>query len=350
VSPARGLSIDAPRLALAHRPTPLEPLDPALLGLDGAALPRLWVKRDDCTGLAGGGNKTRKLEFLLGAARAAGAGSVLTFGALQSNHARQTAAACACAGLRCHLVLSDKVPGREAGYGATGNVFLDELLGATVHRLGPDDDVAAAADALEARLRADGETCARVPVGGSDATGALGYADAAAELAAQCADRGFEPAWVVAATSSGGTQAGLLAGFRALGLRTAVLGVNVSEAPGRAAEAFAAHVLELARATESRLGQAPTLAAEDVHLWHGALGPGYGVPDAATLGTVRRLARRGGLLTDPVYSGKGATGLSQWLAAPEATPAAPGADAHVVFVHTGGWPALFAYRDAFRER
>jgi L-cysteate sulfo-lyase len=331
------------RIPLAHLPTPLEPLPHRALGLapvraDGAPLPRLWIKRDDCTGLAGGGNKTRKLEFLLGQARAEKADTVITFGALQSNHARQTAAACARLGLDCHLVLTDKVPGRAPEYFENGNLRLDRLLGARIHRLEAGADAAGRAAEIEADIAAAGGRAMRIPVGGSNGTGALGYARAAEELHAQCTQLGFVPDYVVTATSSGGTQAGLIAGFRALGALTRVLGVNVSEPPGPAAAAYAETLLDLTTETLDRLGRDTAVTADDVLLWHEALGPGYGEPDAGTLTAVGRMARTTGILCDPVYSGKGLAGLRDWLQGADAAAAED-----VVFLHTGGSTALFVY-------
>ena len=168
---------DLPRVALAHLPTPLEPAPRLSAALGG---PAIWFKRDDCTGLATGGNKTRKLEFLLAEARARGADTVLTFGALQSNHARQTAAACARLGLACELVLGRRVDYQGEAYEHAGNLLLDDLCGARVHQVAPADS-AAFAEQLRARLGAAGHRVYVIPAGGSNATGALGYVACAAE-------------------------------------------------------------------------------------------------------------------------------------------------------------------------
>ncbi|TVS18590.1 MAG: pyridoxal-phosphate dependent enzyme, partial [Gammaproteobacteria bacterium] len=215
---------DLPRVHLVHAPTPLEPLGALRAHMGG---PRIWMKRDDCTGLAGGGNKTRKLEYLIAEAEAEGAKAVVTFGALQSNHARQTAAACARRGLTCDLILIPAVARDEDDYSRSGNLLLDGILGARVHRLGPGQTPAAVLETVLAEHAAAGRRGYVIPAGGSNATGALGYVRAAREIAAQCRERGIYPAAVIHATSTGGTQAGLLAGFRLEGLSTRVIGINV---------------------------------------------------------------------------------------------------------------------------
>ncbi len=205
---------DFPRVPLAHLPTPLEPMERLSAELGG---PRLFVKRDDCTGLGLGGNKTRKLEFLMAEALAAGADSVITAGGVQSNHVRQTAAAAAKLGLAAHLVLTRNVPRTEDGYDRTGNILLDRLLGAEIQILPAGSDRAAAMDARAASLRAAGARPYIIPLGGSNATGALGYAACAQELMAQAEALcgGFDA--IVLACSSGGSQGGLIAGLEALG-------------------------------------------------------------------------------------------------------------------------------------
>ena len=202
-----------PRVSLAHLPTPLQPLDRLSAALGG---PRIWLKRDDCTGLGTGGNKTRKLEFLLGEAIDQAADVVLTFGAVQSNHARQTAAACASQGLECHLLLARKVPWPDPGYETLGNVQLDGLFGAHIHIL-EVADVEGHTKSLLSEFTDQSRRPYVIPVGGSNATGALGYSDCARELAIQCADQGIELTDVIHATSSAGREAVLVAGFAAIG-------------------------------------------------------------------------------------------------------------------------------------
>lgn len=324
-----------PRVRLAHAPTPLEPLDGLRKPLGGG--PRLWVKRDDATGLAGGGNKTRKLEYLLGAALAEGADCVVTTGGVQSNHARQTAAAAARLGLACELVLTRVVPDRPPGYETTGNVLLEHLLGARVHIRDGDTDRTAAMDAVADEARAKGAKPYIVPTGGSNRTGALGYARAALELVGQAAERDLRIDHVVHASSSGGTQAGLAAGLHLLGHPARVTGVDV-EADAAATEAG---VRALASEVASALGSRKPLPEAVVQVLAGHAGPAYGVPTGAMAAAVRRVARTDGLLLDPVYSGKAMAGL---IALTE--QGAFRDDENVVFLHTGGMPSIFAYGDS----
>lgn len=326
-----------PRVRLAHLPTPLEPMERLTRALGG---PRLWVKRDDQTGLAGGGNKTRKLEFLLGRALAEDADTVITCGGVQSNHARQTAAAAARLDLACELVLTRKVPGRPPAYEATGNVQLDHLLGARVHLHPAEGDRAALmADRAEA-LRRQGRRPAVFPTGGSTAVGALGYVGAALELVAQAADLGLVFDHVVVPTSSAGTHAGLLAGLTALNHPARVLGIDVEAEP----EAGRAAVAELAAATAAE-ADAPDVPPGAVHVVPGYAGDGYGIPTDEMVAAVRQAARAEGLLLDPVYNGKAMAALIGLIGSGEIPP-----EATVVFLHTGGLPGLFAYGDSFADR
>lgn len=296
--------------------------------------PRLFIKRDDCTGLATGGNKTRKLEFLLADAIGAGAELVVTQGAVQSNHVRQTAAAAAKAGLGCVALLERRVDGRDPSYETTGNVLLDDVLGARVEFLPGGTDMNAAARE-RARSLTDGGTRAYfIPGGGSNEIGALGYMRCADELAGQCAELGIGPDWVVHATGSAGTQAGLVAGMVALGGRAHVLGASVRHPRELQQEVVA----DLANRTLAHAGLGERVAAGDILVDDGFVGPGYGVPTAATLEAIRLLARHEGVLLDPVYSGKGFACLVSRIRAGEF----PEGDT-VVFVHTGGAASLFAY-------
>jgi L-cysteate sulfo-lyase len=336
-----------PRFRLGYLPTPLVPLD-RLTTIVAPAGPRVWLKRDDCTGLATGGNKTRKLEYLLADAQRAGADSVLTFGAVQSNHARQTAAACAAAGLPCHLILTRRVRSEHPAYERSGNVQLEHLLGASVDLVAPADAARAASEHLAA-LRAAGGKPYVVPTGGSNATGALGYVRCAYELLQQARALGFRLSDVVHASSSGGTQAGLIAGFAMLaesGSRPAVHGINVYE---HDAARLAATVLALARAVlqesgpaDMRSEAAAAIAPADVRVDARYLGPDYGIPDAATIAAIRLLAQCEGVLLDPVYSGKAFAGLLDRLRRGEFAGVAD-----VVFVHTGGTAVLPVYDHVF---
>ncbi len=325
----------AERLPLAHLPTPLEPLERLSRELGG---PRLWVKRDDCTGLAGGGNKTRKLEFLLGDALNRGADTVLTAGAVQSNHARQTAAACARLGLRCELFLKEARPGRGECYRHSGNVLLNRILGAKVHIL-PGE--ASAEPAMEERveaLRKEGRRPYTIPVGGSNAVGALGYVECARELSAQADGMGLEIDTVVHASASHGTQAGLAVGLAIAGAEARLLGVSVSGSSRQAR----ANVERLAAATCEHLGSPVRFAQIEVD--DRFIGEGYGIPTSEGLAAIRLLARLEGLLLDPVYTGKAMAGIVELV-----RDGRFGSDENVVFLHTGGWPALFAYQEDLAE-
>ncbi len=221
-----------PRVDLGFLPTPLEPLDRLSTSLGG---PRIWIKRDDCTGLATGGNKTRKLEFLMGDAISLGADTVITYGAVQSNHARQTAAACAKLGFECHLLLSRRVAWQHPEFETSGNVLLDRLLGAHIHFTEPANAEAASRTLIN-DLTLLGRHCYVIPTGGSNAIGALGYMRCAAEIVAQSRELGFKPDAIVHATSSGGTQAGLVAGLAAENFDCDVIGINVYDTDHAAIE------------------------------------------------------------------------------------------------------------------
>ncbi|MFQ5772976.1 MAG: D-cysteine desulfhydrase [Kiloniellaceae bacterium] len=324
-----------PRVHLAHLPTPLEPLERLSRHLCG---PRLFIKRDDCTGLALGGNKTRKLEFLMGEALAEGADTILTAGGVQSNHVRQAAAAAARLGLAAELVLTRNVPWKGPDYDETGNIQLDRLLGARlhVHPAGTDRD--AAMHRLAESLRAQGRRPYIVPVGGSNPTGALGYADAAQELALQAQDMGVDFDYVVLASSSGGTQAGLVAGLAAIGHPARVVGIDVDADP----EGVAATVQALCAATAERLAPRAAPGPHAIEVRGGYAGPAYGLPSEEMKQAVELLARLEGIVLDPVYTGKAMAGLIGLIRQGRFR-----ATDRIVFLHSGGAPALFAYRAVF---
>lgn len=316
------------RAQLATLPTPLE----AGPTLDGGA--RLWVKRDDLTGLGGGGNKARKLEFLCGEAVATGARSLVTVGAAQSNHCRMTAAAGARLGLETHLVLSGDRPDA-----ATGNQLLSMLFGAQLHFTGAEEshwgELEIAREVVTDQLVADGMVPYAIPIGGSTAVGALGYAAAFLELLDQLDTGGIRPSHVVFTSSSGGTHAGLLAGRAAAahGGRDVpdVLAIGVAKGVniGRP------DIASLANQTLTLMQSSAIVADEDVHVDASWIGDDYAVPTAAGDAAISWAARHGGWLLDRTYSGKGLSGLLGLAA-----DGRFGDD--VVFVHTGGWPALFA--------
>jgi len=326
----------APRVALGVTPTPLAYLQRLTDELGG---PRIYVKRDDLTGLAFGGNKVRKLEYLVGEALKLGCDTLVTTGAIQSNHARQTAAAAARCGLDCHLLLVDAVDQRGPEYHENGNVLLDRLLGATTIAVGPPDmDTDRALKDHARRLERRGRRPYVVPAGGSTATGCLGYVAAAAELTTQLRSQRIYPTQLFHASSSGGTQAGLSVGLEQAGFRGRLTGVAV----GTYAAEQRRRVRELIDATRRRLGLAEDPTEPDVDDHH--VGPGYGHPDHATLDAIGIFARLEGLLLDPVYTGKAAAALLSWVRDGRLTSADT-----VVLLHLGGQPSLFAYAPELRH-
>lgn len=323
------------RVRCAHLPTPLEPMPNLTRLLDG---PQLYVKRDDCTGLATGGNKARKLEFLLGDALARGADALITHGAVQSNHVRQTAAAARRYGLRCAALLERRVPGREPSYETTGNVLLDRLLGAELGFVAPETDMDTACAGLAEELRERGGKPYYIPGGGSNPVGALGYVNAALELLQQANDLGLRIDCVVHATGSTGTQAGLVCGLEGANAGIDVLGVCVR----RPAVAQEEAVYELAGATAEHVGIRGGLERPRVRANGDYVGPGYGIPTPATVEAIRLAAQHEGLLLDPVYSGKAMAGLIELCRSGFFTRGQ-----NVVFLHTGGAAALFSYEPDF---
>jgi len=324
-----------PRIKLAHLPTPLERLDRLSEALDG---PEIWIKRDDCTGLSTGGNKTRKLEFLMAEAREQGADMVMTQGATQSNHARQTAAFAAKLGMDCHLLLEDRTGSRDVNYNNNGNVFLDRIHGATTEQRGPGLDMNAEMEAVAESLRKTGRKVYTIPGGGSNATGALGYVDCAFELVGQANERGLVFDHIVHATGSAGTQAGLIAGLKAMNVNIPLLGIGV-RAPKEKQEE---NVYKLAAETAEKLGCAGVVASEDVVANCDYVGEGYGIPSPAGVEAITMFAELEAILLDPVYSGKGAAGLIDLV-----RKGYFARGQRIVFVHTGGATGLFGYTSAF---
>jgi L-cysteate sulfo-lyase len=324
-----------PRVRLAHLPTPLEPMERLSKHLGG---PRLWIKRDDCTGLSTGGNKTRKLEFLMGEALRLGADAIITQGATQSNHARQTAAAAAKFGLECHLLLEDRTGDNSPAYTLSGNVLLDRLHGASVSKRPGGADMNAEMAALAEGLRGKGRRPYVIPGGGSNPVGALGYVNAALELVSQANDIGIEVAHVVHATGSAGTQAGLVTGLVALNSGIPVLGIGVRAAKDRQEQS----VFDLCCRTADHMGLSGIVKREHVVADCDHVGPGYGLPTPAMVEAVKLLARTEAILLDPVYTGKGVAGLIDRV-----RKGFFAKDSDVVFLHTGGSAGLFGYPDAF---
>ena len=333
-SPLAGIA-RFPRVRLGHAPTPLDPAPNlgAALGVD------LWIKRDDCTGLAFGGNKVRQLEFHFGEARARGADTVLVTGAVQSNLVRIAAAAARKLGMAVHIQLEDRVADGSETYRTSGNLLLDRVLGATLHPFPEGEDEAAADAAMERRaaaLAAEGRRPYVVhSAPGPPPLGGLGYVLAAEEIVDQARGTGFDA--VVCASGSALTHAGLLVGLRALGEQVPVLGICVR----RDAASQAARVARVAGALAAMIERPDTFDAGGVDVSDAVLAPGYGRLNEAVREAMEMAARHEGLLLDPVYTGKAMAGL---IAHVRSGRIAPGS--RVLFVHTGGQPALFAYGDS----
>ncbi len=314
-----------PHLPMAFLPTPLQPLPRLSARLGGSSL---WVKRDDQTGLALGGNKARKLEYLLGEAIAQAADTLITTGAPQSNHARQTAAAAARAGLQCALVLRGDPPAD-----LTGNLLLDRLLGAEIAWAGTRSTSEVMGEVAD-ELRARGQRPYLIPLGGSNAVGAVGYVAAMREFIEQCQQAGIAFDAIVFATSSGGTQAGLVVGGRQTGYAGRIVGISVDNGAGE----FRQLLVPLADATAARLGLSPSFKASDFDVRDEYLGGGYGVMGRAEREAIELAAQSEGLLVDPVYTGRALAGLIDLIRRGEFK-----SGQNVLFWHTGGAPALFAY-------
>ena len=308
------------RIRFAHLPTPIESIPRLEKALNG---PHLLVKRDDQTGLAFGGNKTRKLEFLVAEAQATGADTLITAGALQSNHCRQTAAAAAKFGFDCLLVLVGKPPAQ-----VSANLLLDQLLGAKIIWTEKENRNGTLIDTFE-NVLANGHKPYLVPYGGSNSTGALGYAFAMEEFVGQA----VKADWIVFASSSGGTQAGLVLGARLFDYPGKLLGISVDEPQ----TALQEHVAKLASETSERFGSRFEFDSNQVLVNADYAAPGYGILTDAERESIQFFAKQEGLLLDPVYTGRAAAGLIDLIRKgffkKEET---------VLFWHTGGQPALFA--------
>lgn len=324
-----------PRHFLAHLPTPLEKLNRLTAELGG---PEIWIKRDDCTGLSTGGNKTRKLEFLMAEAEAAGADMVMTQGATQSNHARQTAAFAAKLGMECHILLEDRTGYNHASYNQNGNVLLDHLHGATTEKRPAGGDMNAEMEKVAERFRAEGRKVYTIPGGGSNPTGALGYVNCAFELLGQVNDRGLRIDHILHATGSAGTQAGLVTGLKAINAGIPLLGIGVRAPKPKQEE----NVFALAQATAEKLGCAGVVARADVVANCDYVGDGYGIPSESGLEAIRLFAELEGILLDPVYSAKGAAGMVDLIRKGQFRKGE-----RIVFLHTGGAAGLFGYDFAF---
>jgi L-cysteate sulfo-lyase len=322
-----------PRLGLANLPTPLEPMKRLTDHLDG---PRLWVKREDATGLGFGGNKLRKLDYVLHEAISRGADTIVSGGVVQSNSQRQVAAAAAKLGLSCHLaVYHGRLEPPTPEYKTSGNAFLNRLFGAQLHDVPWTGDRNAAIHTLVDDLKAKGHEPYFVPYGVSSALGAVGYATTISEIASQAPLLGCAPKAIVHCTGSAGTQAGLVVGAAVAMPNTKVVGIDIDAEPAR----VRADVTAFAREASDLLGVPFDEATVEVVAGHA--GPAYGIPHEATIEAIRLAGRFEALPLDPVYSGKALAGLialirqGRWRK-----------DDDVVFLHTGGEPALFAYQSA----
>ena len=326
-----------PRLHFAHLPTPLEPMPRISEHLGG---PNLWIKRDDCTGLSSGGNKTRKLEFLMADAVERGADCIITQGATQSNHARQTCAAAARVGMACHILLEDRTGYHDEAYALNGNVLLDQLHGASISLRPADSDMNAEMETLAQQLRDDGKKPYVIPGGGSNETGALGYVNAALELTHQANERSLRIDHLVHATGSAGTQAGLVVGMQAMNSGIPVYGVSVRAPKAKQEE----NVFGLTQRTLDFMGIPQSVAPRDCVVANSDyVGDGYGLPTESMIEAVKMLAQFEGILLDPVYSGKGFAGLIDLIRKGHFKK-----DENVVFLHTGGSVSLFAYPKTFK--
>lgn len=315
-----------PRLNLAHLPTPLEPAPNLSAALGG---PSILIKRDDLTGLALGGNKTRKLEYLIADAKAQGATAVITVGGTQSNHCRQTAAAARIAGLHCLLVLNTPEHDPEP----QGNYLLDQLLGAEIRLIADASERASAVEAAVADLRARGEIPYVIPGGGSNPVGAAAYVAAVYEITQQLIAQGIQATRLYTTSStSGGTHAGLALGAKLAGDPFDVVGITIEDDTPMTKDV----VLPLANETAEFLGVDVRLERDDLIVDDRFVGPGYAIPTPEGLAAITLAARTEGLLLDPTYTGKAFAGMIEHIQSGRV-----GADETIIFLHTGGVPALF---------
>lgn len=325
-----------PRRGYLQGPTPLEPMEKLSKALGGEV--NLFIKRDDLLPGASGGNKTRKLDFCIAEALANGADTIVTCGAVQSNHCRLTAAWCAKEGLDCHLVIEERVKGSYKEDGS-GNHFLFDLLGIKSRRVVPGgSNMLEEMEKTAEELRSQGKKPFIIAGGASTPTGALGYADCAQEVMNQLDAMGLKVDDMVLTSGSSGTHSGMVAGMAALGSKMKIHGINTSR-PKDAQEAL---VYGLAEKTASLLGC--HVDKEDVRCYDAFVGPGYSLPTDGMIEAVKLFAQSEGILLDPVYTGKAAAGLID-LVRSGAFPKG----SNVLFLHTGGAPALYAYMDIFRN-
>lgn len=324
-----------PRVRLFPAPTPLHRLDNLTRALGG---PEIWIKREDCTVVATGGNKVRKLEWLIGEAKAQGATHIVTQGAVQSNHVRQTAAVARMFGMTCTALLEHRIETNDHDYLASGNVLLDKLFACEIEYRPGGLDMNAEAEKKGEALRAEGKTVYVIPGGGSNVVGALGYVSCAHEMMQQADDMGVTFDRLVTATGSAGTHAGLIVGLEGTNANLPILGIGVRLPKDRQE----ANVYKLACATAEYVGLTTPIRREAVVANCDYVGQGYGIPTEGMGEAVRMLAQEEGILLDPVYSGKAMAGMVDLIRKGEI-----GKSERVVFLHTGGAVGLFGYTGFF---
>ena len=322
-----------PRVSLTHLPTPLQHLPRLSRAIGG---PEFYVKRDDCSGLGFGGNKARKLEFLMADALHQNATTVVTMGTVQSNHPPLTAAAACRLGLKCELILEHRVAIDDEEYHRSGNALVNRLYGAGIRVVSGDEDAIAIMESVADEVRQRGEVPYVIPRGGSTSVGALGYVACARELLDQAKRDNLRFDYIVHATGSAGTQAGLVVGLKVMQCSTPVIGIGVNASKSVQTE----RVFNLACETAEYLGVPGIIARDDVTAICDYIGVGYGIVTCDMKAALLQVARLEGLLLDPVYSGKGMAGMI------DLTNKGFFAGArNILFIHTGGTPALFAYRN-----
>lgn len=330
-----------PRVKLIHSPTPLEHLENLSKFLGG---PEIFIKRDDCTGLAFGGNKSRKLEFLIGDALKNEADIVITAGAVQSNHCRQTAAAANRFGLDCIIVAK---PSWSKEY--NGNLFLDELLGADLHLIDDDNEALDQGGRLSIEilieemmrdLISDGRKPYFIPIGGGNAIGSLGYVSMTMELISQANEVGIEIGSMIAASGGGGTQTGMILGADVTRSNIKTVGIGISSKAPIIIPKLNKMCNEISKQFDLRL----SYREKDIIFFDDYIGEGYAIPSEQMIEAVKLLARKEGIILDPVYSGKAFAGMIDLIQKNYFSLSKP-----IVFIHTGGTPALFAYSDVFRS-
>ena len=322
------------RIKLGHFPTPIEHLKNVSEHLDG---PNIFIKRDDCTGLATGGNKTRKLEFLIPDAIKNKAELIVTVGAIQSNHARQTAAACSLKGLKCLIILEQRLKDPPDAYMNSGNVFLNKLLGAEIMLCPKDQDILEYSTKVVEDIKSKGTNVYFIPGGGSNSIGALGYVECFNEILKE--NNKYNFTHIVHATGSSGTQAGLLAGKKYFQSQLQIIGISVRHEKKIQEE----KVYNEAKKTCEKL-KCDVLDRSEVVAYDDYVGSGYGEPTDGMIEATNLLAKKEAILLDPVYSGKGFAGLIGLIRQKKFTK-----KDNILFIHTGGAVSLSAYECAFNK-